>query len=110
MESVRTGKRLVNSPAIALMPEGEISPQMRQMMRAMKKDDELDAPEVILEINPRSALVKSLAAASEKDAEVSALIAEQLLDNSLLAAGLIEDPQPVVTRNMLILEKLAARL
>jgi molecular chaperone HtpG len=110
VESVRTGKRLVNSPAIALMPEGEISPQMRQMMRAMKKDDELDAPEVILEINPRSALVKSLAAASEKDAEVSALIAEQLLDNSLLAAGLIEDPQPVVTRNMLILEKLAARL
>jgi len=110
VESVRTGKRLVNSPAIALMPEGEISPQMRQMMRAMKKDDELDAPEVILEINPRSALVKSLAAASEKDAEVSALIAEQLLDNSLLAAGLIEDPQPVVTRNMLILEKLAAKL
>jgi len=65
VESVRTGKRLVNSPAIALMPEGEIRPADAPD-DPMKKDDELEAPEVILEINPRSALVKSLAAASER--------------------------------------------
>ncbi len=110
VENVRTGKRLVSSPAIALLPEGEMTPQMRQMMRVLKKDDELSAPEVILEINPRSALIRNLAGLKDKDGETAGLIAQQLLDNTLLSAGLIEDPQPVITRSMQIMEKLAAKL
>lgn len=109
VENVRTGKRLVNSPAIALLPEGEMTPQMRQMMRALKKDDELSAPEVILEINDRNGLIKNLAGLTDKDSVVAGLIAEQLLDNSLLAAGLIEDPQPMVTRSLKLMEALAAK-
>ncbi len=108
--AVRTGKRLVNSPALALLPEGEISPQMRQMMKAMKKDDGIDAPEVILEINTRSNLIKSLATVKDKDADIAHLIADQLLDTSLLAAGLIEDPQAIVARNLKMMEALAARV
>ncbi|MDB6118719.1 MAG: Heat shock protein Hsp90-like protein [Verrucomicrobiaceae bacterium] len=110
VENVRTGKRLVSSPAIALLPEGEMTPQMRQMMRALRKDDELSAPEVILEINPRSALIRNLAGLKDKDADTAGLIAQQLLDNTLLSAGLIEDPQPVITRSLQIMEKLAAKL
>jgi len=110
VENVRTGKRLVSSPAIALLPEGEMTPQMRQMMRALKKDDELSAPEVILEINPRSALIRNLAGLKDRDSETAGLIAQQLLDNTLLSAGLIEDPQPVITRSLQIMEKLAAKL
>ena len=110
VENVRTGKRLVNSPAIALLPEGELTPQMRQMMRALRKDDELSAPEVVLEINPRSALIKNLSGLKDKDSDTAGLIAQQLLDNTLLSAGLIEDPQPVITRSLQIMEKLAAKL
>jgi len=109
VENVRTGKRLVSSPAIALLPEGEMTPQMRQMMRALKKDDELDAPEVILEINPRSSLIKNLAGLTDKNADVAAMIAEQLLDNSLLSAGLIDDPQQIVSRSMKLMEALAEK-
>ena len=109
VENVRTGKRLVSSPAIALLPEGELTPQMRQMMRALKKDDEMSAPEVILEINTRSGLIKNLATLTDKNADVASLIAEQLLDNSLLSAGLIDDPQPVVARSMKLLEALAEK-
>lgn len=109
VENVRTGKRLVSSPAVALLPEGEMTPQMRQMMRALKKDDELSAPEVILEINNRSGLIKNLAGLADKDSETAGLIAEQLLDNSLLAAGLIEDPQPIVNRSLKLMEALAAK-
>jgi molecular chaperone HtpG len=76
----------------------------------MKKDDGIDAPEVILEINTRSNLIKSLATAKDKDAEIAHLIADQLLDTSLLAAGLIEDPQAIVARNLKMMEALAARL
>jgi HSP90 family molecular chaperone len=38
VDTVRTGKRLVGSPALVLTPEGEMTPQMRQMMKALGKD------------------------------------------------------------------------
>ena len=110
VESVRTGKRLVTSPAVALLPEGEITPQMRQMMRAMKKDNELEAAEVVLEINPRSSLIKDLARLSESNTETAQLIADQLLDNSMLAAGLVDDPQTIVARSLKLMEALAAKV
>jgi molecular chaperone HtpG len=109
VQEVRTGKRLVNSPAVALLPEGEISPQMRQMMRAMRKDTGVADASVLLEINPRSSLMHSLSKLTEKDPSTANLIAEQLLDNSLLAAGLLEDPQTLIARNLKLMEALAAK-
>lgn len=105
VEDVRSGKRLVSSPALAITPDGEMTPQMRQMMRAMKPD-EVEAPKVILEINPRHDLVRKLADLREKDVESAGLIAEQVLDNALLSAGLLDDPQRIVART----EKIMSRL
>lgn len=105
VEEVRSGKRLVSSPALAITPDGEMTPQMRQMMRAMKPD-EVEAPKVILEINPRHDLVRKLADLREKDVESAGLIAEQVLDNALLSAGLLDDPQRIVART----EKIMSRL
>ncbi len=107
VEQVRAGKRLVNSPALALTPFGEMTPQMRQMMRAMNKD-EMDAPKVILEVNPRHEIVRKLAALSKTDADSAGLIAEQVLDNALLSAGLLDDPQRIVVRTQKIMEKMLA--
>ena len=98
VSEVRAGKRLVSQPAMALQPEGEMSPQMRQMMRAMKKDD-FGAAQVILEINPAHAIVKKLAAATAANPDLAGLIAEQLLDSALLSAGLLEDTHDMVGRD-----------
>jgi TNF receptor-associated protein 1 len=108
VEEVRSGKRLVNSPALAITPDGEMTPQMRQMMRAMKPD-EVEAPKVILEINPRHEIVKKLSALSTSDAEGAKLVAEQILDNALLSAGLLDDPQRIVARTEKIMERLLAK-
>ncbi|HEY1081817.1 MAG TPA: molecular chaperone HtpG [Prosthecobacter sp.] len=108
VEEVRSGKRLVNSPALAITPEGEMTPQMRQMMRAMKPD-EVEAPKVILEINPRHDIVKKLSALSQSDAESAKLVAEQVLDNALLSAGLLDDPQRIVARTEKIMERLLSK-
>lgn len=108
VEEVRSGKRLVNSPALAITPDGEMTPQMRQMMKAMKPD-EVAAPKVILEINPRHEIVKQLASLSQSDGERAKLIAEQILDNALLSAGLLDDPQRIVSRTEKIMELLLAR-
>lgn len=105
VKEVRTGKRLVSSPAMAVLPDGEMSPQLRQMMRAMKKDDELDAAEVILEINPSHAIVRKLAGATSSNPELAGLLANQILDNALLSAGLLDDPQAMIGRMHSIMEK-----
>lgn len=105
---VRAGKRLLNSPALVLTPKGEVPPQMRQILKALQKD-EVEPPKVIFEFNPKHDLIRKLAAAIQADPESAALVAEQLLDNALLAAGLLDDPQPLVGRTQRIMERLLGR-
>jgi TNF receptor-associated protein 1 len=105
VEEVRAGKRLVSAPALAITPEGEMTPQLRQMMKALKPS-EVEAPKVILEINPRHELVKKVNHLRQKDADLAKLLSEQILDNALLSAGLLDDPQRVVART----EKIMARI
>jgi TNF receptor-associated protein 1 len=101
---VASGKRLVDSPVIALVPTDGMSPQMRQMMKAMDENFK-DEIKVELEINPRHALVKKLAEAKDSNPELAKLVALQLLDNSLIAAGLLEDARDTVSRMNKLMEK-----
>ena len=111
VESVRPGKRLLSSPALVLTPDGEMTPQLRQMMRAMNKDGALPTANVILEINPRHPIIRQLAEAKANPAqsETAQLIAEQVLDNALLSAGLLEDPQRIVARTQKLMESLLSK-
>ena len=102
--SVSSGKRLVESPVIALVPADGLSPQMRQMMKAMDENFK-DEVKVELEINPRHPLVRKLAEAKDSNPEVAALVAGQLLDNALIAAGLLEDARDTVSRMNKLMEK-----
>lgn len=96
VEKVEAGKRLVNSPVAALAPQDAPNAQMRAMLKAMGQN----APEtkVILEINPRHQVIKNLSALKESDAELAELVTQQLTDNALLAAGMMENPQNMVNR------------
>ena len=102
--SVTSGKRLVDSPVIALVPNDGLSPQMRQMMKAMDENFK-DEVKVELEINPRHALVKKLAEAKDANPELAKLVSLQLLDNALIAAGLLDDARETVTRMNTLMEK-----
>jgi TNF receptor-associated protein 1 len=102
--TVASGKRLVDSPIIALVPTDGMSPQMRQMMKAMDENFK-DKIKVELEINPRHALIRKLAATLDSNSELAKLIALQLLDNALIAAGLLEDARETVRRMNTLMEK-----
>lgn len=104
VESVKASDRLVDSPALAVNADKFMSPQMRRMMKAMNKDGADTPVKVNLEINPRHAVIKHLAAAKTASPEKAALIAEQILDNSLISAGLFEDPSKMVARLYKLLE------
>jgi molecular chaperone HtpG len=104
VEEVKPSDRLVDSPALAVNADKFMSPQMRRMMKAMNKDGAEAPVKVNLEINPRSAVIKHLSVTRTAAPEKAALIAEQILDNSLISAGLFEDPSKMVARLYKLLE------
>jgi len=104
VSEVADSGRLVDSPVAALNADG-ITPQMRAMLKAMNPDAPLPAPVVKLEINPRSAVVKNLLALKKSDEALAKLVLEQLFDNALLAAGLLENPRAMANRLNEILSK-----
>ena len=111
---VKASDRLVDSPALAINADKFMSAHMRRMMKAMNKEG-ADLPQKVnLEINPRAAVMKRLFdlafVASAKEATLTAapekakLVAEQILDNALISAGLLEDATPMVARLYKLLE------
>jgi len=62
------------------------------------------------EINPRHVVIARLEKMRGSDGALAAKIAEQLLDNARVAAGLMEDPRAMVKRmNELMAHMLAAK-
>ncbi len=101
---VKVSDRLVDSPALALNADKFMSPHMRRMMKAMNKDGADSPLRVNLEINPRSAVMKRLAETRTSAPDRAKLVAEQILDNALISAGLLEDATPMVARLYKLLE------
>lgn len=58
-----------------------------------------------MEINPKNGLIKSLHNLQKTNPDLAKDISEQLLDNSLVSAGLIEDPRLVLSNLNKLLEK-----
>ncbi|MFD2256977.1 molecular chaperone HtpG [Luteolibacter algae] len=107
VSKVSGGKRLVESPIIALVPEDGMSPQIRQMMKAMDENFK-DEVKVELEINPRHPLIKKLAQSKSSSPETAKLVAAQLLDNALISAGLLDDARDTIQRMNSLMEKAMA--
>jgi len=101
---VKASDRLVDSPVLALNADKFMSPHMRRMMKAMNREG-ADAPvKVNLEINPRHAVIKRLFETHTGTPEKAKLVAEQLLDNALISAGLLDDTTAMVARLNKLLE------
>ncbi|MFM7751307.1 MAG: molecular chaperone HtpG [Opitutaceae bacterium] len=101
---VKASDRLVDSPVLALNADKFMSPHMRRMMKAMNRDGADTPLRVNLEFNPRHAVIKRLFDTHTANADRAKLVAEQLLDNALIAAGLLEDPTSMVARLNKLLE------
>jgi molecular chaperone HtpG len=102
---VAASKRLVKSPAAVLNSDKMMTPSMRRIMKAMNQD--AGAPTAVrLEINPAHALIRKLHGLKDSNPDTARLIAEQILDNSMIAAGFVEDPRSMVNRIYDLLGKL----
>lgn len=101
---VKASDRLVDSPVLALNADKFMSPHMRRMMKAMNKDKDESPLRVNLEINPRHTVLKHLHELHTGNPDKAKLVAEQLLDNALISAGLLDDATSMVARLNKLLE------
>jgi molecular chaperone HtpG len=107
--AVRVSKRLVDSPAVIVDPDKFMTSSMRRILKAVKPDDpESAGPKPDLEINPAHPILTRLDAMRSRDAALAVSVAEQLLDNARVAAGLLEDPRTMLNRLNQLLEKVLA--
>ncbi|MEI7729869.1 MAG: molecular chaperone HtpG [Verrucomicrobiota bacterium] len=106
VHEVRSSKRLVDSPVVIVDSDRFMTSSMRRILKAMNKEAAEDtSAKLDLEINPRHAIICHLNKMRLADASLAALVAEQLLDNARMAAGVLEDPRHMVKRMNELLEK-----
>ena len=79
---------------------------MKRLLKSVQKDKEA-SPEAQqdLEINPRHAIIVRLAKMRETDEALATKVAEQVLDNARVAAGLLDDPRAMLKRLNELLEQ-----
>jgi len=100
---VRVSKRLVDSPAAVVEGEGMTS-SMRRILKNLNRGAESPFKHD-LEINPNHPMLIGLDGCRKAKPEVSKQVAEQIYDNALIAAGLLEDPQSMLKRINALLEQ-----
>ncbi|GAB6058086.1 molecular chaperone HtpG [Desulfonatronum parangueonense] len=105
VKEVKESKRLEGSPAMIVNPDAYMTSSMERIMRAAGRQGDLPMSAKNLEINARHPLIKGLAALRQKDDTFARTVAEQILDNAMVQAGLLIEPRDMVERTYRILER-----
>ena len=105
--AVVPSKRLVDSPAVLVSPDGD-SVNLEKMMRLL--NEKFSPSAKILEINPNHPLVSNLSRMLQSGGDDPLLgeITEQLFENCLLVEGMLEKPEKMVARIQTLMERAAA--
>lgn len=112
LSKVRATTRLRSSPAVVTDHE---SASLRRMMRMVEASAGKDSealrmethmlPKQTLEINPSHPVIIKLFSLRESTPDLAKIAAEQLVDNAMVAAGLIDDSRIMLPRLNALLER-----
>lgn len=103
---VKLTKKLVSHPCVITVPEmGSVRHFLRTSLADKSEEERYRVLQATLEINPSHPLITKLHTLQQNNAELGRLVAEQLYDNAMINAGLLEDPRTMVDRVNSILEK-----
>ena len=109
IKEISTSSRLTNSPAIIVNSDKMMTAQMKKMLKAMQKMNEMQNAEtsIHLEINPKHPLIKNIANLQTANPDLAKLLSRQILETTKVSAGLIEDPSQLVEQNYKIMQRLS---
>jgi len=102
IKEVKLSTRLTDSPAIIV---GHESASMRRMMSMVESGRAPQLPPQTLEINGSHPIITSLNSAREADSALAEKVAEQVYNNALVAAGLMDDPRTMLPNVNALLEQ-----
>ena len=97
----KTTNRLSSSPAVITDNE---SGALRRMMRMVETSEggtssnSMPLPKQTVEINPKHEIIIGIHRLKEKDPMLAEVLAEQVVDNCLVAAGLLDDGRTMLPR------------
>ena len=106
LNEVRISERLVGSPVVLVEKDAQMTATMRNMMRSMGRENDMPPIAMDMEINPNHPVIVKLDSLRAGEEDLAAQITEQLHDNALIMAGLMEDPRTMVTRLNTLLDKM----
>eukprot|EP00474_Spongospora_subterranea_P001626 CRZ02084.1 hypothetical protein [Spongospora subterranea] len=107
VSSVSVSKRLVSSPAILIDHENAAVRRMMKMVEGGKTMvDSLGKQK--MEINLSHSIIKGIFAMRDSNPELASQLVEQVFDNALVAAGLMDDPRLMLTRINRLMESCLA--
>lgn len=99
VSSCRVTNRLASSPAVVTDNE---SGAMRRMMQLVETQEgpagAMALPKQQVEINPKHPIIAGLFNMKEKEPDRAKVVAEQIFDNCLIAAGLLDDGRSMLGR------------
>lgn len=101
VQSVKSTDRLSSSPAIVVDHE---SSAVRKMMKYVDASGSHDLPKQKLEINTKHPVILRLLTMKDSNPELAKLIAEQVFDNALISADILDNPRTMLARLNKILE------
>ena len=108
VKDVIVSKRLVDSPAMIVNPDGYMTSSMERVLAASRAEKGLGfgaESKKNLEINPKNPIIRRLAELQKSDNDFAAEVALQIYDNAMIQAGLVVDPLVMVERNYKILNR-----
>ncbi|EGD78535.1 heat shock protein 90 [Salpingoeca rosetta] len=101
LAELKISTRLTSSPAIVVDHESAGRRRLMRMMSQEQDDGTLPLPPQTLEINPTHPIIQGINAArlgSDDDKARGRVVAAQVFDNALIAAGLMEEPRSMMDR------------
>ncbi|XP_059179158.1 heat shock protein 75 kDa, mitochondrial-like [Physella acuta] len=111
VNNIKVTKRLESHPCVITVLEmGSARHFLRTTLADKSQDERLRLLQPTLEINPSHPLIVKMHKLMASDPELGTLLAEQLYDNAMINAGLIDDPRIGVSRLQLLLEKALAKI
>ncbi|KAJ8028051.1 Heat shock protein 75 kDa, mitochondrial [Holothuria leucospilota] len=106
LKDVTVTNRLGTHPAMINVAEmGAARHFMKTALKSRSEEEKVQLLQPILELNKSHPIIQKLHSLHTSDPVLAKLLAEQVYDNAMIAAGLVDDPRPMLNRLHSFMEK-----
>lgn len=114
VHKINSSSRITSHPAMVTVPDMGAARRWLKFVKSGPNSEMIkmkyDILQPALEINPDHEIIKSLNALRKNNPYLANILAEQLFDNAMITAGLMDDPREMVGRLTTLLSKVMQQL